>query len=54
MDTYSDVVPGLVAWAVSRPLSILMLSATWPLMLLLNKGRLLAYGALAFLLEPGP
>lgn len=53
MDTYSDVVPRLVDWAVIRPLSILMLSATWPLMLLLNKGRLLAYGALAFFIGAG-
>jgi len=53
MDTYSDVVPGLVNWAVSRPLSILMLSATWPLMLLLNRGRLLVYGALAFFIGAG-
>jgi hypothetical protein len=53
MDTYSDVVPGLVNWAVSRPLSILMLSATWPLMLLLNKGRLLLYGTLAFFIGAG-
>ena len=53
MDTYSDVVPGLVNWAVSRPLSILMLSATWPLMLLLNKGRLLVYGARAFFIGAG-
>lgn len=53
MDTYSDVVPGLVDWAVSRPLSILMLSATWPLMLLLNRARLLVYGALAFFIGAG-
>ncbi|TIN16214.1 MAG: hypothetical protein E5Y31_30535 [Mesorhizobium sp.] len=53
MDTYSNVVPGLVDWAVSRPLSILMLSATWPLMLLLNRGRLLAYGTLAFFIGAG-
>lgn len=53
MDSYSDVVPRLVDWAVIRPLSILMLSATWPLMLLLNKGRLLVYGALAFFIGAG-
>lgn len=53
MDTYSDVVPGLLDWAVSRPLSILMLSATWPLMLLLNRGRLLVYGVLAFFIGAG-
>ncbi|WP_156938266.1 hypothetical protein [Mesorhizobium sp. WSM3626] len=53
MDTYSDIVPGLVDWAVNRPLAILMLSATWPLMLLLNKGRLLGYGALAFFIGVG-
>ncbi|MEI9432195.1 hypothetical protein [Mesorhizobium sp. Cs1299R1N3] len=53
MDTYSDIVPGLVDWAVSRPLAILMLSATWPLMLLLSKGRLLGYGALAFFIGVG-
>ncbi|RWC49844.1 MAG: hypothetical protein EOS55_04490 [Mesorhizobium sp.] len=53
MDTYSDVVPGLLDWAVSRPLSILMLSATWPLLLLLNRGRLLVYGVLAFFIGAG-
>lgn len=53
MDTYSDVVPRLVDWAAIRPLSILMLSATWPLMLLLNRGRLLVYGALAFFIGTG-
>ncbi|TPK34298.1 hypothetical protein FJ492_26750 [Mesorhizobium sp. B2-5-4] len=53
METYSDIVPGLVDWAVSRPLAILMLSATWPLMLLLSKGRLLGYGALAFFIGVG-
>ncbi|TRC89347.1 hypothetical protein FJV76_30385 [Mesorhizobium sp. WSM4303] len=53
MDNYSDVVPRLVDWAVIRPLSILMLSATWPLMLLLDKGRLLVYGALAIFIGAG-
>ena len=47
MDTYSEIVAALPDWVVNRPGAILMLSATLPLMLLLQKGRLLGYGALA-------
>ncbi|TGQ53048.1 hypothetical protein EN836_16680 [Mesorhizobium sp. M1C.F.Ca.ET.193.01.1.1] len=49
MDTYSEIVAALLDWVVNRPGAILMLSATLPLMLLLQKGRLLGYGALAVL-----
>ncbi|MFC3321601.1 hypothetical protein [Mesorhizobium cantuariense] len=53
MDTYSDIVPGLLDWVVNRPAAILMLSATWPLILLLKKDRLLGYGAPAVFIGAG-
>ncbi|MDX8466877.1 hypothetical protein RFM26_14380 [Mesorhizobium sp. VK23B] len=48
MDTYSEIVPPFISWALS-PGVILMLAATLPLLLLL-KGRLLGYGTLAALI----
>ncbi|AZO74489.1 MAG: hypothetical protein E5V92_01425 [Mesorhizobium sp.] len=48
MDTYSEIVPPFIGWALS-PGVILMLAATLPLMLLL-KGRLLGYGTIAILI----
>ncbi|MER9326496.1 hypothetical protein NKJ26_14530 [Mesorhizobium sp. M0152] len=53
MDAYSQIVAGLLDWVANRPLAILMLSATWPLILLLQKGRFLGYGALAVFIGAG-
>lgn len=53
METYSEIVPGLLDWIANRPAAILILSATWPLMLLLEKGRLLGYGVLAVSIGAG-
>ncbi|MER9296223.1 hypothetical protein NKI38_06945 [Mesorhizobium sp. M0621] len=53
MDTFSEIVPGLLDWLVNRPAAILILSATWPLMLLLKKDRLLGYGAPAVFIGAG-
>lgn len=53
MDAYSQIVAGLLDWVANRPLAILMVSATWPLILLLQKGRFLGYGALAVFIGAG-
>ncbi|RUU11351.1 hypothetical protein EOD23_10725 [Mesorhizobium sp. USDA-HM6] len=50
MDTYSEIVVKFADWITNSPGAILMLSTTLPLMLLLQKGRLLGYGALAVLI----
>jgi hypothetical protein len=47
MDTYSEIVPGLVDWMANRSGAILIMSAILPLPLLLKEGRSLSFGALA-------
>ncbi|WP_192250544.1 hypothetical protein [Mesorhizobium silamurunense] len=49
MDTYSEIVPWFLGWALSSTGVILMLAAILPLMFLL-RGRPLGYGALAALI----
>lgn len=49
MDNYSEIVVKFADWITNMPRAILMLATTLPLMLLLQKGRLLGYGALAVL-----
>ncbi|TGW07747.1 hypothetical protein EN788_35025, partial [Mesorhizobium sp. M2D.F.Ca.ET.145.01.1.1] len=53
MDILSEIVPGFLDWVINRPAAILMLSATWPLMLPMKKDRLLGYGAPAVFIGAG-
>lgn len=53
MDTFSEIGPWLLDWVINRPAAILMLAATWPLMLLMKKDRLLGYGAPAVFIGAG-